>query len=70
MITRWTPVGGQCVGVTKRLTSAQCAEAAASIRRLIQRIMSDDLGASDIERAYLVGVLKGMEAKTEPGDCT
>lgn len=70
MLHPFTALGGQCVGVTKRLTSAQRAEAAASIRQLLQEIAKNDFEGADVQRAYLEGVLRGLDTSTESTDCT
>lgn len=57
-------------GVTKPLTTAQRAEAAASIRRLLQEIASDRLEAADVQRAYLEGVLRGLDTRSGYADYT
>ena len=53
------------VALAKLVTSAERAEAAASMRRLLEAIDRDDLEATDVERAHLEGVLRGLEATSE-----
>ncbi len=53
------------MAVAKLLTSAERAEAAASMGRLLDAIDRDDLEATDVERACLEGVWRGLEATSE-----
>ncbi len=49
----------------RKLTSTQRAEATAALRRILEEIENERVYAADVERAYLEGVLRGLDGTVE-----